>query len=51
MRGPALSFALVYLTVRLSFSLHEKITSLNAASFAAELSAYVSFVIVRYHFL
>jgi hypothetical protein len=51
LRGPALSFALVYLTVRLTFSLHKKTTPLNAASFAAELSAYVSFVVVRYHFL
>jgi hypothetical protein len=51
LRGPALAFALVYLTVRLTFSLHEKSTPLNAASFPAELAAYVSFVIVRYHFL
>jgi hypothetical protein len=51
LRGPALSFALVYLTARLTFSLHEKLTSLNAASFATELAAYVSFVVVRYHFL
>jgi hypothetical protein len=51
LRGPALAFALVYLTVRLTFSLHEKTTPLNAASFAAELAVYVSFVIVRYHFL
>ena len=51
LRGPALSFALVYLTVRLTFALHQKTTPLNAASFPAELSAYVSFAIVRYHFL
>jgi hypothetical protein len=51
LRGPALSFALIYLSVRLTFSLHEKTTPLNAASFPAELAAYVSFVIVRYHFL
>jgi hypothetical protein len=51
LRGPVLSFALVYVTVRLTFSLHEKTTPLNAASFSAELAAYVSFVIVRYHFL
>jgi hypothetical protein len=51
LRGPALSFALIYLTVRLTFSLHEKTTPLNAASFAAEMAAYVSFVVVRYHFL
>jgi hypothetical protein len=50
-RGPALSFALVYLTARLTFSLHEKTTPPNAASIPAELSAYVSFLIVRYHFL
>jgi hypothetical protein len=51
LRGPALSFALIYLTVRLTFSLHEKTTPLNSASFAAEMAAYVSFVVVRYHFL
>jgi hypothetical protein len=51
LRGPVLSFALVYLAVRLTFSIHEKTTPPNAASFPAELSAYVSFLIIRYHFL
>ena len=50
-RGPALAFAMVYLTVRLTFSLAEKTTSPNVASLPAELSAYLSFLIVRYHFL
>jgi hypothetical protein len=51
LRGPALSFALVYLTVRLTFSTVEKTAPPNLASFPAELSAYLSFLIVRYHFL
>jgi hypothetical protein len=50
-RGPALAFAMVYLAVRLTFSLAEKTTSPNVASLLAELSAYLSFLIVRYHFL
>jgi hypothetical protein len=50
-RGPALSFALIYLTVRLTFSVAGKTAPPNVASFPAELSAYVSFLIVRYHFL
>ena len=51
MRGPALSFASVYLTVRLTFSLVEEAAPPNAASLLAELTAYLSFLIVRYHFL
>jgi hypothetical protein len=51
MRGPALSFASVYLTVRLTFSLVEETAPPNAASLLAELTAYLSFLIVRYHFL
>jgi hypothetical protein len=50
-RGPALSFALIYLTVRLTFSVVGKSAPPNVASYPAELSAYVSFLIVRYHFL
>jgi len=51
LRGPALSFALVYLAVRLTFSIVEKTAPSNVASFPAELTAYLSFLIVRYHFL
>jgi hypothetical protein len=51
LRGPALSFALVYLSVRLTFSIAEKTAPPNVASFPAELAAYLSFLIVRYHFL
>jgi hypothetical protein len=51
MRGPALSFASVYLTVRLTFSLVEEAAPPNTASLLAELTAYLSFLIVRYHFL
>jgi hypothetical protein len=51
LRGPVLSFALVYLSVRLTFSLVEKTAPPNVASFPAELAAYLSFLIVRYHFL
>lgn len=51
LRGPALSFALVYLAVRLTFSLVEKTAPPNVASYPAELAAYLSFLIVRYHFL
>ncbi len=51
LRGPVLSIVAVYLSVRLAFSLLEKNPSPNVASFLAELTAYLSFVIVRYHFL
>jgi hypothetical protein len=51
MRGPALSCASVYLTVRLTFSLVEETAPPNAASLLAELTAYLSFLIARYHFL
>jgi uncharacterized membrane protein YhdT len=50
-RGPALSFALVYLAVRLTFSIVKKTAPPSVASFPAELSAYLSFLVVRYHFL
>ncbi len=50
-RGLALAFAFVYLAVRLIFSLADKTAPPNLASLPAELSAYLSFLIVRYHFL
>jgi hypothetical protein len=51
LRGPALSFALVYLSVRLTFSVVGKTAPPNMVSYPAELAAYLSFLIVRYHFL
>jgi hypothetical protein len=51
LRGPVLSFAVVYLAARLTFSIIDKTAPLNVASFPAELAAYLSFLIVRYHFL
>jgi hypothetical protein len=51
LRGPTLSFAVVYLAARLTFSIVDKTAPPNVASFPAELAAYLSFLIVRYHFL
>ncbi len=51
LRGPLLSMAAVYFSVRLTFSVLDRISSPNIASFVAELTAYLSFLIVRYHFL
>jgi hypothetical protein len=51
LRGPVLSFAVVYFAAKLTFSIVEKTAPLNVASFPAEVSAYLSFLIVRYHFL
>jgi hypothetical protein len=50
-RGPALAFAMIYLSVRSTFSFVEKTAPPNAASFPAELAAYLAFLIVRYHFI
>jgi hypothetical protein len=51
LRGPALAFALIYLSVRSTFSLVEKTAPPNVASFPAEIAAYLAFLIVRYHFI
>src|SRR5208337_3249201 len=51
LRGPVLSIVAVYLSIRLAFSVLNNAASPNVASFIAELTAYLSFVIVRYHFL
>jgi hypothetical protein len=51
LRGPALAFATVYLSARLTFSLVDKAAPLSVASLPAELAAYLSFLVVRYHFL
>jgi hypothetical protein len=51
LRGPALSLAVVYFAARLTFSIVDKTAPPSVASFPAELAAYLSFLIVRYHFL
>jgi hypothetical protein len=51
LRGPLLTFGLVYLSIRLTFSAVGKTAPPNAASFSAELAAYLSFLVIRYHFL
>jgi hypothetical protein len=49
-RGPALAFAMIYLSVRATFSFVEKAPP-NLASFPAEVIAYLAYLIVRYHFI
>jgi len=51
LRGPLLTFALVYLSARLTFHLANDPAPLNVAALPAELAAYLSFMLVRYHFL
>ena len=51
LRGPLLAFALIYLSVRLTFHLADEPAPLNVAALPAELAAYLSFICVRYHFL
>jgi hypothetical protein len=51
LRGPVLASALIYLCVRLSFQLAAEPISPNIAALPAELAAYLSFMLVRYHFL
>jgi hypothetical protein len=51
-RGPVLASALIYLCVRLTFQLaDEPAPPPNIAALPAELTAYLSFMLVRYHFL
>ena len=50
-RGPLLAAALIYLCARLTFQLAEEPASPNVAALPGELAAYVSFILVRYHFL
>jgi hypothetical protein len=50
-RGPVVSFALIYLCVRLTFQLADEPAPLNVAALPAELAAYLSFILARYHFL
>ena len=51
LRGPALTFALVWLSIRLSYRLADDPCLINAAALPAELAAYLCFILVRYHFL
>jgi hypothetical protein len=51
LQGPALAFASIYLTARSTFSVVEITAPPNVASLPAELAAYLSFLVVRYHFL
>ena len=51
LRGPTLSIVAIYLSVRAAFSLLDNPPTPNIPSFLAELTAYLSFVVVRYHFL
>jgi len=51
LRGPLLTFALIYLSARLTFHLADEPAPLNVAALPSELAAYLSFILVRYHFL
>jgi hypothetical protein len=51
LRGPLLAFALIYLSVRLTFHLADEPAPLNVSALPAELATYLSFMLVRYHFL
>jgi hypothetical protein len=51
LRGPLLSVMAVYLSIRLAYAMFEQTPPSNAASFLAELTAYLAFLVVRYHFL
>ena len=50
LRGPLLTFALIYLSARLTFHLADEPAPLNVAALPSELAAYLSFILVRYHF-
>jgi hypothetical protein len=51
LRGPVAAFALIYLCARLTFQLADEPAPLNIAAVPAELAAYLSFMLARYHFL
>ena len=51
LRGPLLTFALIYLSARLTFHLADEPAPLHVAALPSELAAYLSFILVRYHFL
>ena len=51
LRGPVVASALIYLCVRLTFQLADEEAPLNVAALPAELAAYLSFMLARYHFL
>ncbi len=49
-RAPTFCFALVYLAARLTFRVGAASARPNAGALPAELAAYLSFVVARYHF-
>jgi len=51
LRGPVVASALIYLCVRLTFQLADEPAPVNVAALPAELAAYLSFMLARYHFL
>jgi hypothetical protein len=51
LRGPVVASALIYLFVRLTFQLADEPAPVNVAALPAELAAYLSFMLARYHFL
>jgi hypothetical protein len=51
LRGPLLTFGFIYLSARLTFHLANEPAPDNVAALPAELAAYLSFILVRYHFL
>ena len=51
LRGPLLTFGLIYLSARLAFHLADEPAPLHVAALPSELAAYLSFILVRYHFL
>ena len=51
LRAPFVAFALIYLCVRLTFQFADEPAPLNVAALPAELAAYLSFMLARYHFL
>jgi hypothetical protein len=51
LRGPMLASALIYLCIRLTFHLADEAPPSNIAALPAEVTAYLAFILVRYHFL
>jgi hypothetical protein len=50
-RGPSIAFVVILVAVRATSALLPREKPPNGASLIAELAAYVSFLVVRYHFL
>lgn len=51
LRGPSIAFVVILVAIRATSALLPKEKPPNGASLVAELAAYVSFLVVRYHFL